>query len=156
VDGETGEGEQKGRKLETRWHKSHMPPCSSSFTSPNYCQGAPFHRVNNRVVCTSHTALFSLPDFQIYTKPKRTYICHTQQWPTNTKLNNWIEGFDSILKRMTIDNFNWFLYIILFYYTRNVFDKIKAKKEKEEKKNTNTNNNNKNDNNDNDNNDDFV
>jgi hypothetical protein len=41
-----------------------MPPCSSSFTPPNYCQGAPFHRVNNRAVCTSHTILFSPLDFQ--------------------------------------------------------------------------------------------
>jgi hypothetical protein len=63
VDRETGGGEQKGRKLETRWHESHIPPCSSSLTPPNYCQEAPFHRVNNRV-CTSHTVLFSPPDFQ--------------------------------------------------------------------------------------------
>ena len=32
VEWETGGGEPKGRKLETRWHETHMPPCSSLFT----------------------------------------------------------------------------------------------------------------------------
>ena len=55
---------------------------------------------------------------------------------------------------MTIDNFNWFLHVMLFYHTRNVLDKIKAKEEKKKKKNTNTNNNEENNNDDDDDDDD--
>ena len=46
------------------------------------------------------------------------------------QLNGWIGGFESILKRMTIHNFNWFLHVMLFYHTRNVLDKIKEREEK--------------------------
>ena len=63
------------------------------------------------------------------------------------QLNGWIGGFDSILKRMTIDNFNWFLHVMLFYHTRNVLEKIK---EKEEKKRNDVENNNENDSDDDD------
>jgi hypothetical protein len=62
-------------------------------------------------------------------------------------LNGWIGGFDSILKRMTIDNFNWFLHVMLFYHTRNVLEKIKKK---EEKKRNGLDNNNENDSDDDD------
>jgi len=48
-------------------------------------------------------------------------------------LNGWIGGFESILERMTIDNFNWFLHVMLFYHTRNVLDKIKEREEKKKK-----------------------
>ena len=64
------------------------------------------------------------------------------------QLNEWIGGFDSILKRMTIDNFNWFLHVMLFYYTENVLNKIT---EKERKKKRGANNNDKSDSDDNDN-----
>ena len=39
------------------------------------------------------------------------------------QLNGWIGGFDSILKRMTQTNFNWFLHVTLFYHTQNVLNK---------------------------------
>jgi hypothetical protein len=39
VEGETGRGEPNGRKLETRWHETYMPPCSNSFTSPTVVGG---------------------------------------------------------------------------------------------------------------------
>jgi hypothetical protein len=87
---------------EQRWHDTHIPPCFSSFTPPNFSMGsimgqcaphmlscflsrnpffsvesimgrcAPhmlscfssesffFCRINDRMVCTSHTVLFSL------------------------------------------------------------------------------------------------
>ena len=34
---------------------------------------------------------------------------------------------------MTIDNFNWFLHVMLFYYTENVLDKIKEKERKKKR-----------------------
>ena len=69
------------------------------------------------------------------------------------QLNGWIGGFDSILKRMTVTNFNWFLHVMLFYHTRNVLEKIK---EKEEKKKNINNNEESDDENDDDDDDDFV
>ncbi len=36
------------------------------------------------------------------------------------QLNGWLGGFESILKRMTQTNFNWFLHVMLFYYTQRV------------------------------------
>jgi len=34
------------------------------------------------------------------------------------QLNAWLGGFESILKRMTPSNFNWFLHVMLFLHTR--------------------------------------
>ena len=39
------------------------------------------------------------------------------------QLNGWLGGFESILKQMTQTNFNWFLHVMLFYYTQNVLNK---------------------------------
>ena len=59
------------------------------------------------------------------------------KWAFNTQaceqLNDWIGGFDSILKRMTVDNFNWFLHAMLFYHTLHVLEKIKKREEKMKK-----------------------
>jgi hypothetical protein len=43
------------------------------------------------------------------------------------QLNAWLGGFESILKRMTPPNFNWFIHIMLFYHTRNVIKQQKNK-----------------------------
>jgi hypothetical protein len=39
------------------------------------------------------------------------------------QLNAWLGGFESILKRMTPGNFNWFLHTMLFYHTRHVLER---------------------------------
>jgi len=48
------------------------------------------------------------------------------------QLNGWLGGFDSILRRMTQTNFNWFLHVMLFYYTRNVLNKQEENSPEEE------------------------
>ena len=45
-------------------------------------------------------------------------------------MNAWLGGFQSVLNRMTVDNFNWFLHSMLFIHTQRV---IKRQKEKEKK-----------------------
>ena len=35
----------------------------------------------------------------------------------------WLGGFQPILNQITDDNFNWFLHVMLFYYTRHVLNK---------------------------------
>lgn len=39
------------------------------------------------------------------------------------QLNAWLGGFDSILKRMSQGNFDWFLHSMLFYHTRYTIEK---------------------------------
>ena len=120
-----------------------------------------YHYINHRVVdwlcrkyCNPAPLDGSAPNLVIEaeTKEGKKYLKRAFNTQACEQLNSWIGGFDSILKRMTIDNFNWFLHVMLFYHTRNVLDKIKAKEEKKKKKNTNTNNNEEND----DDGDDFV
>ena len=48
------------------------------------------------------------------------------------QLNGWLGGFDSILRRMTQTNFNWFIHVMLFYYTKNVLNKQADSDEGEE------------------------
>ena len=81
------------------------------------------------------------------TKDGEKYLKRAFNTQACEQLNGWIGGFDSILKRMTIDNFNWFLHVMLFYHTQNVLEKIK---EKEEKTRNGINNNNENDSDDDD------
>jgi hypothetical protein len=40
------------------------------------------------------------------------------------QLNAWLGGFDSILRRMTPGNFNWFLHTLLTYHTIHVYEKL--------------------------------
>ena len=43
------------------------------------------------------------------------------------QLNSWLGGFESILKCMRPENFNWFLHTMLFYHTRHVLEKMEQK-----------------------------
>ena len=47
------------------------------------------------------------------------------------QLNGWLGGFESILKQMTQTNFNWYLHVMLFYYTSWVLKKQQDNTEKE-------------------------
>jgi hypothetical protein len=38
-------------------------------------------------------------------------------------LNAWLGGFDSILRRMTLGNFDWFLHSMLFYHTQKMTER---------------------------------
>jgi hypothetical protein len=43
------------------------------------------------------------------------------------QLNAWLGGFEPVLRRMTIDNFNWFLHTMLVYHTKQVITQISCK-----------------------------
>ena len=43
------------------------------------------------------------------------------------QLNAWMGGYESMLKKMTPGNFNWFLHSMLFYHTRHVIAKQEEK-----------------------------
>ena len=48
------------------------------------------------------------------------------------QLNSWLGGYESILKRMTPGNFNWFLHAMLYYHTKHVLRKQNIKQKMEE------------------------
>jgi hypothetical protein len=48
------------------------------------------------------------------------------------QLNIWLGWFQPILNRMTIDNFRWFLDVILFIHTQRVIQQQKDKEKVEE------------------------
>ena len=48
------------------------------------------------------------------------------------QLNAWLGGFESILKRMTPPNFNWFIHVMLFYHSRSVITQQVNKARKRE------------------------
>ena len=50
------------------------------------------------------------------------------------QLNAWLGGFESILKRMTPPNFNWFIHVMLFYHSRSVIKQQVNKARKREAK----------------------
>ena len=43
------------------------------------------------------------------------------------QLNAWLGGFDTILRRMTVGNFNWFLHAMLSHHTLMVMEKQQQK-----------------------------
>jgi hypothetical protein len=105
-----------------------------------------YHYVNHRVVdwlcrvyCNPAPLDGSAPNLVIEaeTKDGKKYLKRAFNTQACEQLNSWIGGFESILKRMTINNFNWFLHVMLFYHTRHVLDKIKEKEEKEKKNQVN-------------------
>jgi len=58
------------------------------------------------------------------------------------QLNSWLGGFESILKRMTPGNFDWFIHAMLFHHTKQVLKRKdqRAKNETEEDNDDNENN----------------
>ncbi len=63
-------------------------------------------------------------------------------WEFNTEaceqLNAWLGGYESILKRMTFENFNWFLHVMIFYHVKHVLAKIKKSSVQKTTANKNT------------------
>ncbi|KAF6741030.1 hypothetical protein DFP72DRAFT_835535 [Ephemerocybe angulata] len=47
------------------------------------------------------------------------------------QLNSWLGGFESILKRMVMSNFQWFLHVMLFYHTKFVILKQETRQQRE-------------------------
>jgi hypothetical protein len=55
-------------------------------------------------------------------KRGKFYWKHAFNTQAYEQLNSWLGGFESILKGMTISNFNWFLHAMLFCHTKYVID----------------------------------
>ena len=76
------------------------------------------------------------PNLVIPTTDKNGNRCFKSAFNTQAceQLNSWLGGYESILKRMTPGNFNWFLHSMLYYHTKHVLRKQKIKQKMEENK----------------------
>jgi hypothetical protein len=74
----------------------------------------------------------SAPNLVVPTTDKHGNPCYKRAFNTQAceQLNSWLGGYESILKRMTPGNFNWFLHAMLYYHTQHVLRKQDLQKEK--------------------------
>ena len=80
------------------------------------------HRTNDymcRKWCNPAPLNGSAPNLVVLAKNKEGQSYNKRAFNTQAceQLNAWLGGFESILKRMTVGNFNWFLHAMLFYHT---------------------------------------
>ncbi|KAM6491162.1 hypothetical protein JOM56_013401 [Amanita muscaria] len=85
-----------------------------------YCNPAPLNGSAPNLVIAEHNAKGEL----YYKRAFNNQACE--------QLNAWLGGFESILKRMTPGNFDWFLHTMLFYHTRQVLKKQSRRRESED------------------------
>jgi hypothetical protein len=78
-----------------------------------WCNPAPLNGSAPNLVITERNAQGEL----YYKRAFNTQACE--------QLNAWLGGFETILKRMTPGNFNWFLHTMFFYHTMQVLKKQK-------------------------------
>ncbi|TFK32840.1 hypothetical protein BDQ12DRAFT_701022 [Crucibulum laeve] len=86
------------------------------------------HRVSDllcRWWCNPAPANGSAPNLVIGERDRNNNIVAKRAFNTQAceQLNSWLGGFESILKRMTQGNFNWFIHTMLFYHTQYVIQK---------------------------------
>jgi hypothetical protein len=86
------------------------------------------HRANDelcRKYCNPAPSDGSAPNLVGQKVDKNGVVHDVREFNTQTceQLNAWLGGFESILKRMTSKNFNWFLHVMLFYHVEHVLTK---------------------------------
>lgn len=100
-----------------------------------------YHYINHRVddylcrkYCNPSPGDGSAPNLVItaFDKDGNPYAKRAFNTQVCEQLNAWLAGFQSILKRMTPGNFNWFLHAMLFYHTMYVIRKQNIKKERKQ------------------------
>ena len=95
-----------------------------------------YHYTNHQVTddmcrkwCNPAPTNGSAPNLVVaaYDKKGKPYYKRAFNTQACEQLNSWLGGFESILKRMKPENFNWFLHTMLFYHTRYVLEKLEKK-----------------------------
>ena len=95
-----------------------------------------YHYINHRVAdwlcrkwCNPAPLDGSAPNLVIteYDKNGQPYLKRAFNTQACEQLNAWLGGFESILRKMTIGNFNWFLHTMLFYHTQIILEKQQQK-----------------------------
>ena len=89
--------------------------CTTDYLCQKWCNPSPLNG--------------SAPNLVIVAKDKKDqpYFKHAFNTQTCEQLNAWLGGFESIIKRMTTGNFNWFLHTMLFYHTMFVIKRQEKK-----------------------------
>jgi hypothetical protein len=87
------------------------------------------HRANDelcRKYCNPAPTDGSAPNLVGQKVDKNGVVHDVREFNTQTceQLNAWLGGFETILKRMTSKNFNWFLHVMLFYHVKHVLAKL--------------------------------
>ena len=102
-----------------------------------------YHYINHKATdnichtwCNPAPTDGSAPNLVIPTTDKHGQPCFKRAFNTQAceQLNSWLGGYESILKRMTPGNFNWFLHTMLYYHTKYVWRKQQLQKEREKRK----------------------
>ena len=96
----------------------YIDHCTTDFLCHKWCNPAPLNGSAPNLVIVEN-------DVNGNPHYKHAYSQACEQ------LNAWIGGFLAILNRMTIDNFRWFLHVILFIQTQKVIQKQKNKEKVE-------------------------
>ena len=89
--------------------------CTTDYLCCKYCNPAPLNG--------------SAPNLVEIVEDKNGQSHYKRAFNTQAseQLNACIGGFESILKRMAVGNFNWFLHTMLFVHTERVIEKKKQK-----------------------------
>ena len=82
--------------------------CTSDYICRKWCNPGPLNGSAPNLVVVAHD------------KSGKPYYKRAFNIQACEQLNAWLGGFESILKRMTPGNFNWFLHTMLFYHTKHV------------------------------------
>lgn len=88
---------------------------TTDYLCRKYCNPAPLNGSAPNLVVVATDANGD----QYYKRAFNTEACE--------QLNAWLGGYESMLRRMTPTNFDWFLHTMLFYHTINVLKKQKRK-----------------------------
>ena len=89
---------------------------TTDYMCQKYCNPGPLNGSAPNLVVVEHDRL----GHPHYKCAFNTQACE--------QLNAWIGGFDSIVKRMTLGNFDWFMHVMLFLHTLIVIEKQAEKR----------------------------
>lgn len=89
---------------------------NTDYMCRKYCNPAPLNGSAPNLVVVEHDRL----GHPHYKRAFNTQACE--------QLNAWIGGFDTIVKKMNIGNFDWFIHVMLFLHTLWVIDKQMEKR----------------------------
>jgi hypothetical protein len=99
-----------------------------------------YHYINHRTTdylcrkwCNPAPLNGSAPNLVVVDEDKKGKKYYKRAFNTQAceQLNSWLGGYDPILKRMKIGNFNWFIHTMLFWHSKKVIRKAEDKKNKE-------------------------
>lgn len=102
-----------------------------------------YHYINHRLTdflcrkwCNPAPLDGSAPNLVVVAKNKqgKKYLKRAFNTEACEQLNAWLGGYESILKKMTVANYNWFLHVLLYYHTKSILRKQELKELKKKKK----------------------